>query len=458
MWRSRPVRRILSRARRPGGDHLSERSRERPGAEALVRPTRELGRAALERSLLGLAPGGACRAGPVTRPAGELLPHRFTLTARAAVCSLLRFPRVAPPGCYPAPCPAESGRSSSVAARGRPAGSSAPSIRTRWPRTEGRAVSCGASMRVKAAFVLLSAIVFGACTNDTVGPAAPIDPAQLTPAPALDASAARETVVQFVDAYRDSPTDGIDPLKALIAGPDLATWARWLDVQNGEFDGTIQGVADVRDVEFVGALTTPRATGASVGLSASVGFRFSPANGDESFDRIRILDGPVTLLRTSPGAYRVFDLVRDGVPMSDSIQPFRHQSRSEGDVTVTMDSLFMFMPNWQFNMIVTNDGSRAVHLAEDGAALFVERGDGFDRVPGTVAVTPSLETIPAGQSVEGLVGFRAQRTADGRVFSLTYGQGKDAMSFQFPLSDLVTQVPPPPPTDQTSATVSAVPS
>gem|GEM_PF-1470737 len=30
--------------------------------------------------LLGLAPGGVCLAEPVTRPAGELLPHRFTLT------------------------------------------------------------------------------------------------------------------------------------------------------------------------------------------------------------------------------------------------------------------------------------------------------------------------------------------------------------------------------------------
>jgi len=30
--------------------------------------------------LLGLAPGGVCLAGPVTRAAGELLPHLFTLT------------------------------------------------------------------------------------------------------------------------------------------------------------------------------------------------------------------------------------------------------------------------------------------------------------------------------------------------------------------------------------------
>src|SRR5262245_23850155 len=307
-------------------------------------------------------------------------------------------------------------------------------------------------MRVRAAFVLLSAIVFAACTNEPVGPAAPIAPAQLTPAPALDASAARETVVQFVEAYRDSPSEGVAPLMALVAGPDLASWAKWLNVQNTEFDGEIQGVADVRDVEFVGAVSTPRASGASVGLSASVGFRFTPSNGDDPIDRIRILDGPVTLIRTSPGSYRVLDLIRDGVPMSDSIQPFKGQTRTEGRVTVTMDSLFMFMPNWQFNVIVTNEGARDVRLSESGAALFVKHGDGFARVPGVVAVTPSLVTIPARTTVEGLVGFRAQPSADGRVFSLSYGQGMDALSFEFPLGDLVSQVPPPPPTDQPTAT------
>jgi hypothetical protein len=35
-------------------------------------------------SLFGLAPSGVCLARPVTRPAGELLPHRFTLTPREA--------------------------------------------------------------------------------------------------------------------------------------------------------------------------------------------------------------------------------------------------------------------------------------------------------------------------------------------------------------------------------------
>src|SRR5215470_16409798 len=59
-------------------------------AGRLERPTRRLGRAALKRlrrspprggGPFGLAPGGVYRATPVTRGAGGLLPHRFTLTA-----------------------------------------------------------------------------------------------------------------------------------------------------------------------------------------------------------------------------------------------------------------------------------------------------------------------------------------------------------------------------------------
>jgi hypothetical protein len=60
-----------------------------------------IGRATLERlrgrtcrcDLLDLASGGVCLAIPVTRNAGALLPHRFTLTtARVAVCFLWHFP------------------------------------------------------------------------------------------------------------------------------------------------------------------------------------------------------------------------------------------------------------------------------------------------------------------------------------------------------------------------------
>src|SRR6478735_12578062 len=61
----------------PVGDHPSPDA----VADTLQRPTHELGRTTLERSLSGLAPGGVCLATTVTRRAGGLLHHRFTLTS-----------------------------------------------------------------------------------------------------------------------------------------------------------------------------------------------------------------------------------------------------------------------------------------------------------------------------------------------------------------------------------------
>jgi hypothetical protein len=302
-------------------------------------------------------------------------------------------------------------------------------------------------MRTRALIVLVL-LSLAACSPEHGGPAAPIAEAQVTPAPALHAGAARETVVSFVEAYRASPQNGAIALARLVAGPDLASWVRWLDVQHREFDGTIDAASDVRDVEFIGTLEARRASGAQVGLSASVTFVFDPAD-DDPIELIRVLDGPVTLVRTELGAYRIVDLLRNGVPMSDGIEVFRNEERTEGALTVQLDSLFMFPPNWQFNVILGNAGDEDVVLDPAGAAMFVDSGSGFERVDGVI--TPSLGVIPAGQTVEGLMVFPAQETAQGRVLSLVYGTGEDALRFEFPLDDLVTVVPPLPPVEETAA-------
>ena len=96
-----------------GGDHSSRAA----VADGLKQPTRKHGRAALDASLLGLAPGGVYLASGVAAGPGELLPHPFTLTrlrqgfdGRTSLCGT--FPGVAPAGRYPAPCPVEPGLSS----------------------------------------------------------------------------------------------------------------------------------------------------------------------------------------------------------------------------------------------------------------------------------------------------------------------------------------------------------
>jgi hypothetical protein len=48
--------------------------------DGLKQPTRKHGRAVLDASLFGLAPGGVYLASGVTVGPGELLPHPFTLT------------------------------------------------------------------------------------------------------------------------------------------------------------------------------------------------------------------------------------------------------------------------------------------------------------------------------------------------------------------------------------------
>lgn len=304
---------------------------------------------------------------------------------------------------------------------------------------------------MRRASFLLFPLVLAACAVHPGGPAAPIAMEQVSEAPALDASAARQAVVDFVSAYAASPTEGVGALSQVVAGPELVSWVRWLDVQHREFVGTIRAAADVRDVEFVGAIEARRATGAQVGLSASVLFSFTPED-DDAFERARILDGSVALIRTEIGTYRVIDLQRDGVRMSEGIQLFRDESRSEGGVDVVLDSLFMFPPNWQFNVLISNPGPEPLFLDTEAAGLYIAATGGFERFE--PVITGSLTVVSPGADVAGILAFPLQSTATGSVLTLAYREGRgrgDVLRFDFPLDDLVNVVPPPPPTAEEPA-------
>ena len=105
--RGGPVSRILSRVAPGMTIHLGLLSPTgsccQPGPRGQGRP--------VMRSLFGIAPGGACRAGPVARPAVGSYPTvsplprviRERIAGRSVFCGA--FPRVAPAGRYPAPSP-----------------------------------------------------------------------------------------------------------------------------------------------------------------------------------------------------------------------------------------------------------------------------------------------------------------------------------------------------------------
>jgi hypothetical protein len=291
------------------------------------------------------------------------------------------------------------------------------------------------------------------CSPQTTGPTAPIALEQATPAPALAGGAARQTVIEFVEAYAAASGDGGAALHELVTGDELENWVRWLGVQNAQFPGRVEGISDVRSVAFLGTTKTERALGAQVNLGASIRFSYSPAQGDP-FDRTRFLDGAVTLVSLAPGDWRVLDLTRDGVPMSDGIEIFSDEVRTEGDILVRLDSLFMFTPNWQFNVVVENRSSDEIRLDPEGTALFVRTGAGeFERVDG--AISPALARIPGGTGVQSPLSFPLQDSADGRVLLLTFRRDGKVYQLDFPLEDLVTTVPPPPPTGEVQEPVSA---
>src|SRR5262245_20230273 len=90
------VSRVLSPERVTQGDGHFSRT---PVTRRLERPYPRARTGRPIALLFGLAPGGVCLADAVTRAAGELLPHRFTLTSlAAAVCFCGTFRGVAPPG------------------------------------------------------------------------------------------------------------------------------------------------------------------------------------------------------------------------------------------------------------------------------------------------------------------------------------------------------------------------
>jgi hypothetical protein len=269
----------------------------------------------------------------------------------------------------------------------------------------------------RVAVVVVLALAASSCAANLVGPSSPVAEEQLGGVFGLDVVAARDTVLAFLDAYANSGTDGARPMLRLVAGEDLRSWVRWLGVQNQEFDGTIAGKVELRSASFAQALPLKTAIGAQVQLAASVTFHFTPANG-RAFQRRRVLDGPVTLIRIGLADWRIVDLTRDGVSMDAGITPLSGQTHTLAGVSVRLDSVFRFVPSWEFNLVVTNGTSTTVGLDPTSTALLVRSAGGVQ--PVTTLPSPSLAAIPPGATVDGLVDVPFQDTARGRVLALPF--------------------------------------
>jgi hypothetical protein len=284
--------------------------------------------------------------------------------------------------------------------------------------------------------MVVVALAVPACAQASAGPTRPIAQEQVGGADGIDVASARATALAFLSAYADSPAGGVAPLAALVGGGDLHAWVKWLGVQNREFDGAIDGAVELRSAAFTASVPVRDSVGAQVDMSASVTFTFTPANGDQAFERTRILDGPITLLQMGIGDWNVVDVTRDGVSMDAGITRFKDEIHRLAGVGVRLDSVFRFVPNWQFNVVVTNDTASRIGLDPARAALLVHQPGGVE----TISTVPSrsLRSIPPGSTVEALIAVPYQDSAERTSLSLPFvGSDGSERRFTFDLAPIM---------------------
>lgn len=287
-------------------------------------------------------------------------------------------------------------------------------------------------------------LVLVACSSNVVPPRETLAREQVVAGRGLDVAAARQAVVDFLDAYAHSADDGGTALQRTVAGDKLSDWVHWLTVQNQSFPGTISGSVELRSLNYLLAIPTQGTLAARIDLGATVRFQYAPDQG-QPFSADRIMDGVATLVLRNPADWGVLDITRDGRSMADAIQVFKNVSRSSAGITVKIDSLFTFQPYWSFNLVVRNGSKQTISFDPKDASLAPEHPEGEQPKKGQ-AVTPPLAEIRAGDTVEGSINFTTPASPDNQVLHLPLRMGKRIVVFEFPLGAIVNPAPSPSPT------------
>ena len=269
--------------------------------------------------------------------------------------------------------------------------------------------------RPRAAFLAL-ALLAAACGGEERADA-PHALEQVLPAASLDVAAVRSTALAFVRAYADTASDEGLALSRLVLGASLSEWVRWLAVQNGQFDGVIRSRLSSVEVRGLQVASTERTDVAQVLLSASVTFQYEPF-GSAPFERTRVLDGPLTLVRTGVADWRVLDVTRDGLAISDGVRDLGDERVTADGVTVELHSAFLFAAGWQFNVTIENATGESIRL--EGVTLTTAAGteDGI--------ATGPLLAIPRRTGAIGILAFPAGTDLTRPVLELRFATADGA--------------------------------
>jgi hypothetical protein len=257
-----------------------------------------------------------------------------------------------------------------------------------------------------------------ACAGGEAQPAN-LPPARTLSAAGFDFTEVQRAVGRFLEAYADSSRD-IEPLQRAVGGSDLREWVRWLEVQNQEV--VLEGEVDVGRVRVLEVSDGF----AAVGVDAAV--RFTLPDGQVL---VRRFESPFFLADEGPGGgWVVFDAVRDGRSMQESIGLLRPPTRVRKDgVTLEVSSVFRFSAGTLVNLVVENSGQRPVEVDPEASTLETTALP----APGSATNSGLARPIQPGDRVEGMIEFPPLLLDQQPVnFSLAF-TGDSSEPFQVPL-------------------------
>ena len=268
-----------------------------------------------------------------------------------------------------------------------------------------------------------------ACASPVQGPASPAPPADLRGAPALLQAQVRATTLRFVESYRATVLGG-DDLEDMAATPLMRRFAYWLGVTNRAFPGEITATSVVNGLGPATAIADGGRV-LEVQLSAQVDVVAQPPEGEPLQFSVP-LDGPVRLGATEPGAWRVIDFVRFGVPMSGAFLTLDRVFERPG-VRLTLDS-FGGVPTWSFFVRIQATGPRVLTLDEADVTLIDAGGD---VVGEAIEVSAPLLEIAPGGHIDGALTFEPLEDVHRVSLRLDLGGSGGPVPLEIPLRSLL---------------------
>lgn len=244
-------------------------------------------------------------------------------------------------------------------------------------------------------------LALAACSSEPSEPVEPVPDSAVYTALSLDLSAARQTVIDFLNGYAVASQDRGISLERTVGSRSLQHWAHWVTVQFEEIEGEVTGDVEIREVKPVDQAVLGDLPALQVSVDATVSLSLELPGGQvdrESHDFV----GVATLIQRDTGYWVLLDIPRDGRSLADSIALQQGDQEVDG-IRVELASVFAFPTVIMANLVVHNGSDGPLRMNLKSSALRVGTVEVSPR-----AITPTLAgKLAPGETAEGSMFFDA---------------------------------------------------